>query len=645
MIDLRLLPLIFSLLVNYYYCIRLTNPKNEDIFTKNTPLLTWKVFRVFPENNKQQKLILDIYKKSTELELNFWKSPKIYLDFSDIMVPPNKTKMVNDLFTKNNISYFTLIDDVEKRIYEKEIKKKFNKIKLTGNDTIDSFLKSRLKDDSFISRNKARYSFGEYTDYNDIIRWLNDIEFHYPEISRVFTIGQTHEGREIKGIKIGDPIENSSKRAVWIDGGMHAREWASTHTALWFIEQLISKYGVDKQITAYVNTLNFYILPVANPDGFEYTKSDITPTVRLWRKNRGEEICKKDKWRRLRCCSGVDLNRNFDFHWAESGSSDDLCSEIYQGKSAFSEPESRAIRDKLLSPELYGKVDAFISLHTYSQMWIHPFNHERHSFPNDINDLRRVGEAGVNAIEKVYGTKFKFGTGADILYPSAGGSDDWAKDKAKVKYVYLLELRPGEDEWEGFLLDRAQLIPTGKETWEGIKIVIDAVLLESRTKNIQQIPRKANIPSKTRPQPVRIGNVQRVTGSIETNRQVSSLSTTGVSLKSGLHHKQVQEVRERQLQARKLFEESQRQRELKQRAFLEERRKMFEESRRREIDEKNKQLNQRQQINSFSASQSQTGGCFDRSSWCSHWIQQAPSICRTSHIYMLRDCARSCSFC
>lgn len=31
------------------------------------------------------------------------------------------------------------------------------------------------------------------------------------------------------------------------------------------------------------------------------------------------------------------------------------------------------------------------------------------------------------------------------LDPSAGGSDDWAKAKAKVKYVYLLELRPGED--------------------------------------------------------------------------------------------------------------------------------------------------------------------------------------------------------
>lgn len=71
----------------------------------------------------------------------------------------------------------------------------------------------------------------------------------------------------------------------------------------------------------------------------------------------------------------------------EIGSSDDLCSDIYQGSSAFSEPEARAIRDKIKSHELNNKLDAFITLHTYSQMWIHPYNHERKSFPNDVLDL------------------------------------------------------------------------------------------------------------------------------------------------------------------------------------------------------------------------------------------------------------------
>ncbi|KHJ77485.1 hypothetical protein OESDEN_22895 [Oesophagostomum dentatum] len=41
----------------------------------------------------------------------------------------------------------------------------------------------------------------------------------------------------------------------------------------------------------------------------------------------------------------------------------------------------------MLSPELRGKVDAFLTLHTYSQMWIHPFSHQRKTVPEDINDI------------------------------------------------------------------------------------------------------------------------------------------------------------------------------------------------------------------------------------------------------------------
>lgn len=69
--------------------------------------------------------------------------------------------------------------------------------------------------------------------------------------------------------------------------------WAAVHTALYFIEQLIVGYNVDPKITNYVNSLNFYFVPVANPDGFEFSRSDINPQTRFWRKNRGPQVCKK----------------------------------------------------------------------------------------------------------------------------------------------------------------------------------------------------------------------------------------------------------------------------------------------------------------------------------------------------------------
>ncbi|VDN00014.1 unnamed protein product, partial [Onchocerca ochengi] len=65
--------------------------------------------------------------------------------------------------------------------------------------------------------------------------------------------------------------------------------------------------------------------------------------VRLWRKNRSPQKCFRSAWGGHRCCEGVDLNRNFDFHWAEIGSSENPCSYLYQGESAFSEPETSQI--------------------------------------------------------------------------------------------------------------------------------------------------------------------------------------------------------------------------------------------------------------------------------------------------------------
>ncbi|KAF7635042.1 Peptidase_M14 domain-containing protein [Meloidogyne graminicola] len=452
----------------------------------------YKVIRIVPKTQDEVSVLRSLYKIAQEYELDFWKGPTNINVFVDVMVPPGIVQSFTNFLEEQNIQHTIIIDDVQKMILQREkatgsINQNFSLLSPSLLSEFLFFNKRKMRDDStYQSLNKAKYGFGEYHSYREIQQWLEDIERNYPQISRTFIIGTTYEGRPIIGIKLGNPIDNISKRAVWIDGGMHAREWASIHTALWFIEMLLTQNGNDPKITEYMNSLNFYFVPVANPDGFEYSRSDVNPQTRFWRKNRGPQTCKKDRWRRERCCGGVDLNRNFDFHWGETGSSSELCSDIFQGDSAFSEPESRAIRDKIFSSELFGKLDAFITLHTYSQMWIHPFNHERRNFPSDIEDLQTIGRRGVRAIEDVYGTKYRFGTGADILYPSAGGSDDWAKAKANVKYVYLLELRPGEEEWDGFLLDRRQLIPTGKETWEGVKVVVDAVIKRIKENNNKQ---------------------------------------------------------------------------------------------------------------------------------------------------------------
>ncbi|RCN28438.1 zinc carboxypeptidase [Ancylostoma caninum] len=165
-------------------------------------------------------------------------------------------------------------------------------------------------------------------------------------------------------------------------------------TCIYFVQEkkkqflkLTSRYKTDPTIKKLLEEITFVIVPCVNPDGYEFTRSSTNPHIRLWRKNRSSMQCRKDSWGRNRCCRGVDLNRNFDFHFKESGSSDDPCSEIYQGTGAFSEPEARAVRDAILSRRYKGRVDAFITLHTYSQIWIHPYGHRKDSYPGDIQEL------------------------------------------------------------------------------------------------------------------------------------------------------------------------------------------------------------------------------------------------------------------
>lgn len=84
---------------------------------------------------------------------------------------------------------------------------------------------------------KAKYPFGDYASYADMVKYMRTIEFYYPRIAKIVRIGATHEGKPIEGLKIG-ARSSHKKRAVWVDGNIHAREWASSHTALYFINQV-----------------------------------------------------------------------------------------------------------------------------------------------------------------------------------------------------------------------------------------------------------------------------------------------------------------------------------------------------------------------------------------------------------------------
>ena len=102
---------------------------------------------------------------------------------------------------------------------------------------------------------------------NRIHGYLKCLDKKYSDKVDVFDIGRSTEGRPMKVIKIGIPSKDRRvKPAVWIDAGIHAREWVSPASALYFIHQLVEG-STSEQDQFVMEQLDLYILPSANPDG------------------------------------------------------------------------------------------------------------------------------------------------------------------------------------------------------------------------------------------------------------------------------------------------------------------------------------------------------------------------------------------
>ncbi|KAH9361927.1 hypothetical protein HPB48_003664 [Haemaphysalis longicornis] len=227
-------------------------------------------------------------------------------------------------------------------------------------------------------------------------------------------------------------------------------------------------YGSDSTITSLLQTFDFYIFPVVNPDGYAYTFS----SDRLWRKNRSGS---------RPGCRGVDPNRNFGSGFGGYGTSGHPCSDIYRGSQAFSESESRAIRDAIL--ELGSRIKGYVTVHAYSQLILVPYGHGRATYTRDYADQIAAARAISRAIQSRSGVYYQVGTISNLLGSAAGSSSDWVYDGAKIKYSIAVELR--DKGRYGFLLPNFLIVPTADEASEGYKAFAKFVARRELNKFIQ----------------------------------------------------------------------------------------------------------------------------------------------------------------
>nr|CAH0111029.1 unnamed protein product [Daphnia galeata] len=338
--------------------------------------------------------------------------------------------------------------------HQKEIKQKLKEAKIPYEIEILDLQKAINNENPIVNvssatnRNTAYdMSWTQYHRLNEIYDYLSYLADTYPCLVQLINIGTSYEGRPLYVVHISNST-SAHTPAIWIDGTFHAREWISPAVVTYIIHQLVEEPANLKLL----QNVDWYIMPVVNPDGYEYSHV----RNRLWRKTRSPTGLDSPK------CQGVDANRNFEFKWGASGSSSNPCSQVYKGPKAFSEPETLAYANFISS--ISYKLKLYLTLHSSGQMIMLPWGYHRvlpHNF-DDILDL------ALKAACKFKTFNYKVGNTVDILYRASGNSADWAKSIG-IEYVYSVELPI-----RGFVLPASNILPVSQDFFRAIDVFIAA---------------------------------------------------------------------------------------------------------------------------------------------------------------------------
>jgi len=302
--------------------------------------------------------------------------------------------------------------------------------------------------------------FDTYHNYSDIITWYKTLAQQNPTLVTYQTTGVSYQGRDMPAVH----FHSSSAKAKYIayfQCQIHAREWISGATCAYIAEQLINDFKANvAQVVNLLQNLELVIVPLVNPDGYVYTWTN----DRLWRKNRNANG---------NTCVGTDLNRNYDDHWGQGGSSTNPCSDTYMGPKVASEIEVRNTANYVLALQKSLPVVAFIDWHSYSQLVLRPYGWTNNVSP-DETALSAVGKKFADDIFAVHRRSYTSQRSYQ-LYQTTGSASDWGYgtqatngNQGKRAGSFTVELRPVNSP-PGFELPPAEIIPTGQENYAAVK--------------------------------------------------------------------------------------------------------------------------------------------------------------------------------
>jgi len=256
----------------------------------------------------------------------------------------------------------------------------------------------------------------QYTSYNECVDFFKFAQKTNPDLFQVEVIGKTWENREIICVSITKNVEiNKQKPALFYTGTIHAREWIGIELSLSFAKYILEHIDYDPQLNAILDRTTLYMVPCANPDGFEYSRNHFS----FWRKNRRKNADGS---------FGVDLNRNFEVGFTPNK---DTTSNVYSGPSAFSEPETAALRDFVLE---HKNITIALDYHSQGNVFF-PAHNFIHEDAEDAIDLNLLAGNMAEEIRKESGREYGVHMGKPPVHLISGSGREFYYSQGALSLV------------------------------------------------------------------------------------------------------------------------------------------------------------------------------------------------------------------
>ncbi|XP_050533438.1 carboxypeptidase D-like isoform X2 [Daktulosphaira vitifoliae] len=261
-----------------------------------------------------------------------------------------------------------------------------------------------------------KLSFDTYHNYDDLTKFVKKITEEYSNITSLYSIGKSVQGRELWVVKITSVIDLLTVPNIKIVGNIHGNEPIGRELIIHLIEYLLKESVKNSTIQSLLQTTVIHLFPSMNPDGFEMSR----PKTCI-HDHRTNSVGNRGNARM------ADLNRDFP--------------DIFYYKERSYQPETKAVVNWLKSVPFVMS----LSLHGGSLVANYPYDSSSNSNPS-VNDnvfyesltpdddvFRYLASAYANAhptMHKGYGCKesveFKGGiTNGAAWYETSGSMQDY----------------------------------------------------------------------------------------------------------------------------------------------------------------------------------------------------------------------------